>query len=323
MARARQLSPGFFTDERIVSVSAFARLLFAGLWTEADREGRIEDKPLVLKMRLFPCDPVNIAELLGELVAAGLITRYRAAGASFLLVPRFKDHQRPHPKEAPSRLPAPPLTDEARELASCMEDEVNLGAEARENKPCMKVEPGKELHGRGVNPSDVQAFKPSGLQAFMPSADQPPAADFTGDGFFAWTQETRVDLGAVREAPPARGLGAWFSEAMMEVGGDLDRLKAGWLAYLKDPYWFPRKNPWAGWLKKWRECVPPKLPPGVPIGPLCRVCGSKGGCGSAEVPLCLAHWQEATEWCAGKRLDTWEEGVLAKWLDALAVELRA
>ena len=140
------------------------------------------------------------------------------------------------------------------------------------------------------------------------------STDESGDAFFAWTQDSRVDRGHVREAPPLVGLSAWFSTAMMEVGGDFDRLKAGWLAYLGDPYWKPRKNPWAGWLKKWRECCPSKSV-SAPVA-TCTVCGESlltGACGSAEVPLCWAHWHEAQEWCASQRIDMWEQGGLEKW----------
>lgn len=141
----------------------------------------------------------------------------------------------------------------------------------------------------------------------------------SGEEFFRRAQDSRHQMGAVEEAPPARGLSAWFSEAMMLVNGDSARLWAGWLVYLKDPYWFPRKNPWAGWLKKWRECTPAKAPPDASAGPVCSVCGAKGGCGSVEVPLCLEHFREAEEWCAERRLDMWEEGALTKWKDSLPV----
>ena len=46
MARARLLKPGFFTNEDLCELPAFGRLLFAGLWTIADREGRLEDRAI-------------------------------------------------------------------------------------------------------------------------------------------------------------------------------------------------------------------------------------------------------------------------------------
>ena len=45
MARARNIKPGFFANENLAECDPLARLLFAGLWCLADREGRLEDRP--------------------------------------------------------------------------------------------------------------------------------------------------------------------------------------------------------------------------------------------------------------------------------------
>ena len=37
MARARNIKPGFFTNDVLADCDPLARLLFAGLWTVADR----------------------------------------------------------------------------------------------------------------------------------------------------------------------------------------------------------------------------------------------------------------------------------------------
>lgn len=76
MARIRSLHPGFWTDENIVSVSLEARMLFIGLWGEADDGGAFPWKPLTLKMRLFPADALDISTLLEELEKATLVKRY-------------------------------------------------------------------------------------------------------------------------------------------------------------------------------------------------------------------------------------------------------
>ena len=43
--RTRLLKPGFFMNEELARLPVRARLLFAGLWCLADREGRLEDRP--------------------------------------------------------------------------------------------------------------------------------------------------------------------------------------------------------------------------------------------------------------------------------------
>jgi hypothetical protein len=77
MARARSIKPDFFIDERVVELPYEYRILFIGLWTLADRAGRLEDKPKRIKMAVFPGDNVDIEAGLVELHRAGLIVRYQ------------------------------------------------------------------------------------------------------------------------------------------------------------------------------------------------------------------------------------------------------
>lgn len=105
MPRIRSLHPGFFTDEKIVTVSAFARLLFLGVLTECDDNGVFEWKPVTLKMRLFPVDSVEIGGLLGELVAIDAIARTTIDGRDCGIVRNFCKFQRP--KKPHMRFPFP------------------------------------------------------------------------------------------------------------------------------------------------------------------------------------------------------------------------
>ena len=109
MMRARLLKPGFFTNENLSRLPTRARLLFAGLWGLADREGRLEDRPERIRAAVFPYEPVRIKSLLTTLERAGFVRRYIAGGIKCLALPTFATHQRPHPREAASLLPPPPL----------------------------------------------------------------------------------------------------------------------------------------------------------------------------------------------------------------------
>jgi hypothetical protein len=102
------LKPGFFKNEQLAACSPHARLLFAGLWGLADREGRLEDRPLRIKAEVFPFDNVEIGALLGELVRNGLIVRYSVGESELIAVPTFTIHQTPHFRERASKLPPPP-----------------------------------------------------------------------------------------------------------------------------------------------------------------------------------------------------------------------
>lgn len=105
MSRSRNIKPGFFVNEQLVELPFEARLLFIGLWTLADREGRLEDRPKKIKISLFPADSVDVDAMLTGLQDAGLIQRYEASGSKYLQVLNFVKHQNPHPKEAPSVIP--------------------------------------------------------------------------------------------------------------------------------------------------------------------------------------------------------------------------
>lgn len=95
MARIRSVHPSFFTDEACVSCSPLARLLYIGLWTDADDQGVFEWRPLQLKMRLLPGDTADASELLAELLNAGLIAPFDHGGARFGAIREFRRFQRP------------------------------------------------------------------------------------------------------------------------------------------------------------------------------------------------------------------------------------
>lgn len=106
MARARIIKPGFFKNEDLTDIPYEGRLLFAGLWTLADRDGRLEDRPKRIKMELFPADNLDIEALLERLNARGFIHRYVIGSQMLIHLPSFLKHQHPHRNEPSSTLPA-------------------------------------------------------------------------------------------------------------------------------------------------------------------------------------------------------------------------
>ena len=105
MARARNIKPGFFCNDGLVELPFEVRLLFIGLWTLADREGRLEDRPKRIRMEIFPGDDVNVDQALGMLAKAGFIVRYEVEERRYIEVLNFAKHQNPHPREAASTIP--------------------------------------------------------------------------------------------------------------------------------------------------------------------------------------------------------------------------
>src|SRR5688572_30573314 len=106
MARARNLKPQFFTDAELIECEHWVRLLFAGLWTLADRRGILADRPKQIGIDIFPREALDIEAGLAELDTRGLIRRYESQeGVKCIRVVNFAKHQNPHRDEKSSELP--------------------------------------------------------------------------------------------------------------------------------------------------------------------------------------------------------------------------
>lgn len=106
MARARNVKPGFFTNDELAELAFEYRLLFIGLWTLADREGRLEDRPKKIRMSIFPGDDVDVDRGLDALASRGFIVRYQVGDGRYVEILTFAKHQNPHHREPPSTIPA-------------------------------------------------------------------------------------------------------------------------------------------------------------------------------------------------------------------------
>jgi hypothetical protein len=111
MARIRNIKPAFFKDEDLADLSFAHRLLFAGLWTLADKNGTLEDRPRYIRAELFPYDDVDAGAMLSDLVTAGFLCRYTVTGREYLHIPTFSKHQRISGDEQKSESahPLPPV----------------------------------------------------------------------------------------------------------------------------------------------------------------------------------------------------------------------
>jgi hypothetical protein len=106
--RIRTIKPSFFVDEELAEMPPLTRILFVGLWSLADRCGRLEDRPKRIKASVMPYDEHDIDTALECLRDAGFILRYTSDGKHVIQVTNFEKHQRLSGKEAEteSELPA-------------------------------------------------------------------------------------------------------------------------------------------------------------------------------------------------------------------------
>lgn len=110
MARIRTIKPSFFESEDVAVLPFRARLLWIGLWTHCDDEGRTKDNVRLVKARIWPLDQVTLKDIdedLAVLADAGRIVRYEADGQRYLEITNWRDHQSIN-KPTPSKIPPPP-----------------------------------------------------------------------------------------------------------------------------------------------------------------------------------------------------------------------
>lgn len=115
--RIRTVKPAFFKDEDLADLPPLTRLLFQGLWLMADRDGRLENRPRLIKAEVLPYDDCDIDQMLEALAEKRFIVRYTINERACIFIPGFKTHQRISGKEADcsSELPPPPGEWEAAE----------------------------------------------------------------------------------------------------------------------------------------------------------------------------------------------------------------
>lgn len=124
MPRKRMISPSFWTDEKLGQCKRDERLLFMGLISLADDEGRGRANPVLLRSSVFPYDDLRVPDIdkwLRNLAGLHLIALYSVAGQSYYSLPGFRKHQTIN-KPTPSQLPPPSEGEETGEILSLPED---------------------------------------------------------------------------------------------------------------------------------------------------------------------------------------------------------
>ncbi len=116
-ARIRTIKPELLRHEVLYELERKTRLplriAWAGLFCVADREGRFEWKPKVLKLDVLPHDRVDFEKVLQAFAAAGFIIQYVRADDEerrlYGWIPTFWKHQVINHREGPSKLPDPTI----------------------------------------------------------------------------------------------------------------------------------------------------------------------------------------------------------------------
>lgn len=104
MARSRNIKPDFFLDEELCELKPLIRILFAGLWCLADREGRLECSFKKIRAQILPYDRIDIEAAI-HILAKRFIKLYEVNGKQYIQIINFTKHQHPHNTEKASVIP--------------------------------------------------------------------------------------------------------------------------------------------------------------------------------------------------------------------------
>jgi hypothetical protein len=156
LARKRMIDPSFWVDEKLGTCEPLARILFMGLISQADDEGRLNGHPALIKSLIFPYDHEvtvqNVDAWLILLSAAErrLIVRYEVGNQKYIVIPNFKKHQTINKPQA-SKLPAPVPYDYGTSTVVVRESEQTVTDQEK-----LREEKGNEEKGKGKEANSTE-----------------------------------------------------------------------------------------------------------------------------------------------------------------------
>jgi hypothetical protein len=95
--RIRSIKPDIWRDPTFNDLPIQARLLFIGLISNADDQGRLSGSDRLLKGIVFPADTFplkHFSRWLDAIHDSGMARRYTVAGKPYLDIPNWHRHQR-------------------------------------------------------------------------------------------------------------------------------------------------------------------------------------------------------------------------------------
>lgn len=142
----RMIDSKIWFNEKVASLPDGGRLLFIGIFSNADDDGRLKASPKFLKATIFPYDAdksmEQIKDLRDQCSSLGLIRVYNKNGREYLDLPGWREHQNIRKdRYTPSQLPS---LDEA-------DNQMTPTAQPNDNHPATTGEPsiGEGRGGKG------------------------------------------------------------------------------------------------------------------------------------------------------------------------------
>lgn len=137
------LNPEFWLDEDVATTSAYARLLYMGLWGICDDNyATLPDKQAWIKIQVFPYEDVNIQELLTELESIGKILKFTSGNKNYWYLKNFLKHQTIN---RPSKPKYPEFRGSLTEYSRTTQPELKEGKEKKE-EGILKIQEIRKAH---------------------------------------------------------------------------------------------------------------------------------------------------------------------------------
>lgn len=206
MPRARNIKPSFFTNEDLAELPFETRLLFIGLWTLADREGYLEDRPKRIRMALFPGDNVDVDRALDELQQARFIRRYMVGDGRYIEVCQFTKHQNPHHREPASTIPKPGASPGLAVHESAAKPGAPAGYKGVDARGKPGASPGQDRGEPSARPGLALLIPDSG---FLNPEEPPPSDESEGAGE-EYPLPTKAATAAAHRAAQRAAFEVWW-----------------------------------------------------------------------------------------------------------------
>lgn len=191
MARKRMIDPTFWTDEKLGTLTALTRLLFMGLISNADDEGRLPGHPALVKSQIFPYDVditvQNVSDWLKNLAELDMIQVYSVKGQTYIQINNFLKYQSIN-RPTPSNYPAPQTENEGSlNTHGVISEDSRLIEEKR-----------KEIEEKGIEEKDSTAAEV--FKTFQENIHEPSSLEI--EKLSDWVDDLGSDIvvEAIKEA---------------------------------------------------------------------------------------------------------------------------
>ncbi len=171
MARKRMIDPGFWTDEKLGTLTLLHRLLFMGLISNADDEGRLQGHPALIKSIVFPYDvdiTINdVQKCLDDLHEKKIIQIYTVDGQRYIHVINFLKYQQIN-RPTPSKYPEPPHS-----IADNIEQEDSLNTHGGLTEDSLNTHGGLTPNRKEENRKEVEEEENRTERSINETSSQP------------------------------------------------------------------------------------------------------------------------------------------------------